>query len=334
MYNNPFISLGSKNQSVKLWMLGHPHSMRRTTRLAAAKVLCCSIISSMSNVPTRPHPIENEGEMFKYKIVAGGFKMKAKMLVCHEIPFWKRQVFKQKRTLLWHYHIFEVSSSTTEGPTAKPPSAQKSCIGDLEHNTTHKRMLHVTHENKNLLKGCLFLIPYKLYRYITYISHGCCTQPFQSQLKGPSMKFVRIYLCPGRKAVNIIYFGILKQQGPHCGTWNFVYSTYPLIAATHCVSARHGAILDEFWGPWPKATNTSRSIRDLANVHVDRGSLSTDRVTPEVIVFRMAQIRWLELTGIQKVKKHVKCNAIKDIFKPAHGIPDLCTSDISAVING
>lgn len=36
---------------------------------------------------------------------------------------------------------------------------------------------------------------------------------FQSQLKAPSMKFVRIYLCPGREAVNTI-FGKRKQQDP------------------------------------------------------------------------------------------------------------------------
>ena len=74
MYN-PFISLGSTDQSVKLWMLGHPHSMRRTTRFAAANVLCCSIISSMLNVPTRPHPIKNEGEFYWWKCEMSNIKL-------------------------------------------------------------------------------------------------------------------------------------------------------------------------------------------------------------------------------------------------------------------
>ena len=133
------------------------------------------------------------------KFLFGNVKFSNKNGHYYDITIYSRYLHRQLRAQLPSHHLH------------KNPALEI-------WSTTHKRMLHVTHENKNLLKGCLFLIPYKLYRYIIYISHGCCTQPFQSQLKGPSMKFVRIYLCPGRKAVNIIYFGILKQQGPHCGT--------------------------------------------------------------------------------------------------------------------
>lgn len=136
------------------------------------------------------------------------------------------------------------------------------------------------------------------------------------QLKAPSMKFVRIYLCPGREAVFTPSILEDSRSSKVRVSWIIVAPetscsalTYPLMLLTvfggdtSALSWRHSS--GKFWGPWPKATNTSRSIRDLLPTCQRRqgekkrpmwGHMRSD-------FFRMAQIRWLELIWMPKSTK-------------------------------
>ena len=159
------------------------------------------------------------------------------------------------------------------------------------------------------------------------------------QLKAPSMKFVRIYLCPGREAVFTPSILEDSRSSKVRVSWIIVAPetscsalTYPLMLLTvfggdtSALSWRHssGRILRSLAQSNQHLLDPFATCCQRANRR--QGEKKTTHVgSHEKWFFRMAQIRWLELIWMQKVTKTKK--------KTDHSIQDLRTADKSAVIN-